>query len=197
MAKFPYITNSAKVKQFLEHIQKAGVPEKVSRRYLEASGFGGANDRPLIPILKYIGFLDSAGVPTDEWTRYRDKAGAGSVLAMAIRRAYPGLFRTYPKADREDDKTLLDYFAAHTTVAESTRKYMLRTFKALCELADFEEAPPDVAAVEPTELAVPSAQVPSPGIGAVNVVVHLELPATDDPAVYDSLFKALKKHLLS
>jgi len=197
MATFPYITNSAKVKAFLQHIQKAGIPDKVTQRYLVASGFRSTNDRPLITILKFIGFLDSAGKPTDDWTAYRDKTVAGSLLAMALRRAYPDLFRTYPGAHREDNETLLAYFAAHTTVAKSTREFMVRTFKALCELADFEKAPPYEGAEEPTAPGVPSDRVPSAGVEAVNVIVQLTLPATDDPAVYDNLFAALKKHLLS
>jgi len=197
VAEFPYITNPARVKAFFQHIEKAGVPEKVTYRYLESSGFKSKNDRRLIPILKFIGFLDSSGVPTEDWRAYREKERARRVVATAIRRSYRDLFHTYPDGHRQDDEALHNFFAAHTTVAESTRKFMVGTFKALCELADFEAAPAEVTVVEPTAPAVPSALVPSAGIKAVNINIQLTLPATDDPAVYDNLFAALKKHLLS
>lgn len=197
MAEFPYISNPAKVKAFLEHVQRAGVPEKVTCQYLESSGFKSKNDRALIPILKFIGFLDSSGVPTEDWKAYRNKQLSKGVLATAIRRSYEDLFHTYPDAHRQDDKRLHDFFAAHTKVGEAARRFIVGTFKALCELADFEAVPPEVIAEKTKGLAVPSALVPSAGIKAININIQLTLPATDDPAVYDNLFAALKKHLLS
>jgi len=198
MAEFPYITNPAKVKAFLQHIQQAGVPEKkVTQEYLKASGFRSSNDRPLIAILEFIGFLNAAGQPTEEWKAYRDKRRAKSVLATAIRRSYDDLFHMYQDAHRQDDEALHNFFAAHTTVAASTRKFMVGTFKALCEFADFEAAPPPVTVVKPMPPEVPGPQVPSAGITAININIQLTLPPTDDPAVYDNLFAALKKHLLS
>ena len=67
MADFPYMPNPSTIKRFLDHIQKAGVPEKVTSRYLVQVGFKSTNDRPLIGILKSIGFLAPDGTPTSAW----------------------------------------------------------------------------------------------------------------------------------
>jgi hypothetical protein len=53
MADFPYSPHAAKLKQFLDHVQKAGVPEKVTIKYLEKVGFKSTNDRYILGILKF------------------------------------------------------------------------------------------------------------------------------------------------
>ena len=62
MADFPYIPTAPSVKRFLDHIRSAGIPEKVTIKYLEKVGFKSTNDRYLIGILKFIGFIDGVGV---------------------------------------------------------------------------------------------------------------------------------------
>jgi hypothetical protein len=85
------------VKKFLEHIRTAGVPEKVTFKYVESVGFTSSNDRSIITILKFIGFISSSGVPTDVWRGYRPKNDQSKrVLASALRKAYSTLFTTYP-----------------------------------------------------------------------------------------------------
>lgn len=96
MADFPYSPHAAGAKRFLEHVQKAGVPEKVTQKYLAQVGFKSKNDRYILGILKFLGFVDSTGVPTKTWRAYRNKASAGATLAAAMREAYGDLFRTYP-----------------------------------------------------------------------------------------------------
>lgn len=96
MADFPYSPHAAGAKRFLEHVQKAGVPEKVTQKYLAQVGFKSKNDRYILGILRFLGFVDSTGVPTKTWRAYRNKASAGATLAAAMREAYGDLFRTYP-----------------------------------------------------------------------------------------------------
>jgi hypothetical protein len=47
-AEFPYITNPANLRKFLEKIRTLGVPDKVSIAYLASLGFKSTNDRPII-----------------------------------------------------------------------------------------------------------------------------------------------------
>jgi hypothetical protein len=64
MADFPYSPQPLSVKRFLDHVQKAGVPDKVTLKYFEKVGFKTTNDRYILGILKFLGFVDSTGVPT-------------------------------------------------------------------------------------------------------------------------------------
>lgn len=199
-ADFPYITNPASLRKFLEKIRTVGVPEKVTIAYLASLGFKSANDRPIIAALKLLGFVDGSGVPTQTWQRYRPKETAGAVLAEAIRATYSELFGIYPDAERKDNEALRNYFSTHTTVGESTLNLIVRTFKALSEMADFSAAPP------PKALAVADAGKPEAGktvtvvrethsAPAININIQLQLQATEDPKVYDNFFAAMKKHL--
>jgi hypothetical protein len=206
MAEFPYTPNPVVLKKFFAHIQSAGVPEKVTIKYLAQVGFKSTNDRYVISLLKFLGLLDSSGVPSKVWQRYRNRSTSARTLAGAIRNGYSDLFRTFPDAYRKDNEALRNYFSAHSKVAERTLGLIVSTFKSLCDLADFEE----VESSEPTEEAetpevpptltekAPPAQRPaSSQIPAVNINIQLQLPATDDAGIYDKLFAALKKHLLS
>lgn len=202
MAEFPYTPQPTKIKPFFDHIQKTGVPPKVTYKYLESGGFKSKNDRYLVGILKFVDFLDSTGKPTETWHAYRHKEAAPGVMAKAIRAAYSDLFNTYPDAYRKDNEALRNYFSTQTVVAESTLGLIVRTFTVLCELADFEGLAADVLAAPRTapapELVGPSptALRALPGM-TVNINIQLALPATEDASIYEKLFAALKKHLLS
>jgi len=210
MADFPYSPHAAKVKKFLDHVQKSGVPEKVTLNYFVKVGFKSTNDRYLLGILKFLGFVDASGVPTKTWTDYRNRQTAGATLAAAMRRAYADLFKTYPDAERKDNEALRNYFSAHTKVAESTLGLIVTTFKALVAIADFEAAPvaegdasaEDTAAparrrATSTIVSEPDARSVTPSAPTININIQLQLPATEDAAIYDKLFAALKKHLFS
>lgn len=209
MADFPYTPTPTSAKRFLDHVRSAGVPEKVTHKYLEKVGFKSTNDRYILGILKFLGFVDAGGVPTKLWQAYRNRTSGGKALAAAIRQSYADLFKTYPDANRKDNEALRNYFSAHTKVAESTLGLIVGTFKMLCSAADFEGQAPLIDADENnTEGPAPSARGSKAPRGSVshesgggqgptiNINIQLQLPATDDGAIYDKLFAALKKHLL-
>lgn len=210
MADFPYSPHAAKLKQFLDHVQKGGVPEKVTLRYLEKVGFKSSNDRYILGILKFLGFIDPAGMPTKTWTDYRNRQAAGATLAAAMRRGYADLFKTYPDADRKDNEALRNYFSAHTKVADRTLGLIVTTFKALAAIADFEAAPAAGSGETTEDTVAPTrrraatatrsntdARSATLGAPTININIQLQLPATDDAAIYDKLFAALKKNLFS
>jgi hypothetical protein len=204
MADFQYYPTPAMIKSFFAKIQSVGKPDKVTIKYLESTGFKSKNDRYIIQILKSLGLLDPSGTPTESWQRYRNKTEAPAILAQAIRTAYAGLFSVYPDANRKDDEALRNFFTSKTSVGDKTVAYMVRTFKALCELVGFESmAAASVSTTIQTTQPVPSTVVSSPAGRTsssgmtINVNIQLTLPETKEAAVYDTIFTSLKKHLLS
>jgi len=199
MAKAPYTPSPKNVKEFFKTIQGVGTPAKVDIAYLKTIGFSSSNDRYLVGMSKSLGFVDTAGKPTPRWDDFRDKVKAPKVMADTIKTTYADLYSTYPDAEKRNDDTLQNYFATTSRVATSVARHMVRTFRNLCEFASFEA----VAVTEPT----PTPSVPTPeqvaevttGIKPVtiNINIQLQLPATEDATIYDSLFSALKKHLFS
>lgn len=208
MAAYPYVTVPGHLQKFMKHIQKAGVPDKVTLKYLKQSGFTSSNDRKIRDVLKFIGFLDGNYVPTDKWRHYRDKRKAGTVLARALKDGYSELYHTFSDAHRKDNEALTNFFRAHTEVGERALSGMVSSFNALADLADFstldegEPATPEVGLKAGEAGTPPATQVTtatrSAGDGlTVNVNIEIGVPATDDPEVYEKFFEAMKKHLLS
>ncbi|AIG98681.1 hypothetical protein AFULGI_00019300 [Archaeoglobus fulgidus DSM 8774] len=168
MAEFPYTTVPGKIKPFFQKIQEAGLPSKVTQKWINSIGFTSSNDPSIIPLLKKLGFIDRSGVPTELWARYRDKDLAPKVMAEGK--------------------------------AENTIEKMIQTFKALCELADFEsnsEEYPHNEVVPSREGLTTLMEKQTPKGLTINVNIQLQLPATTDEEVYDKLFRSLKRNLLS
>ncbi len=202
MTSYVYITNPANIGKFLKAIQKAGVPQKLTRKHLEALGFKGTNDRPLVGIMKALGFVSSTGEPIESWHSYRDKTKAPIVLAQGIRKHYADLFKMYPDAHLKDNEALHNFFSTHTTVGAGTLKIMIATFKALVGLADFQTK---ASAVSSTPAAITSdatgagttiRQGQAKGGFVVNINIQLALPESATPETFDAFFKSMKKHLL-
>jgi hypothetical protein len=203
---YTYHVNPANLKKFLEHIQSAGVPSsKVTFQYISSVGFKSSNDRAILTVLKAIGFVDGSGLPTEVWRAYRNKSHAKKVLAAALRKSYTTLFTTYPDANRKDTEALRNFFSSHTSVGEGALGYMVRTFKQLADMADF-ESPAEALTEDEVEVdeqetgaAVVKRRVVigTPNGMTVNINIQLQIPATDKAETYDSFFAAMKKHLLS
>jgi hypothetical protein len=203
VAKFPYTPMTGKLKGFLQKIQQVSRPDIVDKEWLASIGFGASNDRRIIPILKFIGFVDQSGKSTETWPAYRDKSRSKKILADGIRQGYAELFETYPDAYRRNDEDVANFFTARANVAAQVVSITVKTFKTLCELAEFGDVP-----VADSEVSVPSdntgtgrsairtvAQGLGPSI-TININIQLTLPDKADEAEYDKFFAALKKHLL-
>ncbi len=207
MSDFPYTPNPANLRRFFEKIPETGIPGKVTLQVLKSLGFKSSNDRSILAALKSLKFVDDSGVPTEAWQRFRHTGQNAAVMASAIRAAYSDLFRTYPDANQKDNEALRNYFSSHSKSGQAVLNLMVRTFKTLCELSDFEAVPAESA--EPEEIvevpggnvrnsSLKTAKLPKYESGlTVNINIALQLQATDDASVYDKFFAAMKKHLIN
>ncbi len=207
MVEFFYSPSPSRMIDFLSRIQTIGVPEKISMKFLLSLGFKSNNDRYLPKILRSLGFTDASNTPTERWKAYRNKEKASRIMAEAISEAYSSLFTMYPDAYRKDDEAITNFFTSQSTVGQKAISFMLRTFKALCELADFhevlettqKETPqlPEVTTT-PTETitkSIPQTQDDSQGI-TVNINIQITLPETKDNSIYDKIFESLRNNLI-
>jgi hypothetical protein len=200
MPEFPYILTTNVLKKFIQEIPDTGIPEKLTQLELVQRGYRSGNHRPIIPILKLIKFLDESGKPTQNWVNYRDKAKSNQVMASCLRIAYSELFKTYPNAQDKDTEALRNFFSTRVKAGQQVLDSTVSTFRALADLADFgtQQEPPAEEAQE-GEGQKPRRTVPqaySSGL-TVNLNIQLTLPATENAEIYDKLFLALKKHLLT
>jgi hypothetical protein len=199
---FPYTLKTGTLKDVLGKIKTTNIPGKFTIKHMESLGYRSTNDRAIISVLKQIKFLDGNGTPTQDYRNYRDSSKSKTVLAKCIKEGYSKLFDLYSDANRKDFETLKNFFSTHTEVGERAVKSMVGTFKALCEMADFENTIPITTKPE-TPFKIEQELTPSPTIPntqstpSVNINIELHLPATDDASIYDKLFESLKKHLLT
>ena len=207
-----YVNNVGNLAKFLDDIRSAGVPERVTFEFLKTLGFKSSNDRPIITVLKGIGFLDGNGTPTARYRAFRDPNQGPKVLAQALRSAYADLYLANTKAHDLPAEKLKGIIATKTSKGDAVVKLIATTFKTLAKSADFSEGeaetesalekPHHKAKTTRDEAEKPGTQQPPPfpaaGPGPTfhyNIQVHL--PTTTDITVYNAIFKSLKEHLLS
>jgi hypothetical protein len=139
------------------------------------------------------------------------------VVASGVREAFSDLFALNTRANElspDDVKNKLrTLFAGRKTVVVIDR--IAKTFKALCEYADFSSVtqPKESPAVPPAETTSIESKSPptkveglEPGLekpkvpGKLAVTglqyhINIALPDTRDQAVYDAIFRSLREHL--
>jgi len=92
--ELPYLNSYKNVGKLFDKIGAAAKPEAFTHRFLtDTLGLKSATtDRPLIPLLRTLGFIDSAGKPTADYNLLKNPAKRGAAIATAIRKAYKPLF---------------------------------------------------------------------------------------------------------
>lgn len=203
MASYPYITNTGTIKRFFDHVQNLGIPDKVNQKYLPSVGFSSSNDRPIIPIAKHLGFLDSSSTPTVLWRDYRDRSAARALMAKALREAYPDLYKSYPEAHSVNDGLVQNFISANSSLSSTTAGLAVRTFKILCELADFGSISQSPTVVEDltegrsdSELTKPEIlRKPANNYPDVHIDVQIHIDSTASPEQIDQVFASMARHL--
>jgi hypothetical protein len=205
VADLPYVLNNGKLPAYFEAIQKLGVPTKANQPWLEAIGFKGKNDRYLVSFLRALGFVDTAGAPTDVWLDYRHVAEGRAVLGRAIQTAYSDLFQLYPDAHRRDGEAIRNWMrTAAPKASPNTVDRAVNTFRELVKLADFDDgevqsttqATAQIPAVDAPVVRAVSAGSAPPGGVVINLNVELQLPTSASADDYENFFAAMRKHLI-
>lgn len=193
---YPYSPVPNSLKRLLEKIPTIGTPAKADGRWLQGLGFSGGNNSMSLTVMRHVGIIGSDGAPTDLYKALRAKDRAK--FAAGIRKHYADLFSTYPDAHRKDDEALIAFVRSKTDYAESVQRLSVRTFKVLTEFGDFDQ--PAAAAElraepEPKAAAEKTARAPAESKVGLTVNIQLQLPPSEDGAIYDKLFAAMAKHL--
>lgn len=209
--ELPYLPTYKNVSVLFENIAKAKVPDAFTNTFLSGTlGLKSTNDRPLIGLLKKLGFLDSSGKPTANYALLKNKALAKRALAEGIRKGYAGLYEADENAHQLAPDQLKGLVAQVSGTEEAMTKLIAWTFGALTKLADFSENP-DGEKAQPIEngakdelkVDAPPASSPTPlplqhvpkfhPEFRFNIEVHLPSNGTEE--TYLNIFNALRKAL--
>jgi hypothetical protein len=195
----PFMNAYGNVPRILTRIKEAKTPDRFTQDFLGTNlGFTGGGARPFIPLAKRLGLIASDGTPTELYRRFRGtEAESKQAIAEAMRRGYPTLFARNEyvyKLPRKDLEGLITEVTGQDQ-GSGTTKAIAATFEALKRFADFEGQPGghEDTKIEPP----PKKEVAALGEMRLAYTINLNLPNTDDIAVFNAIFKALREHLLS
>jgi hypothetical protein len=202
------------VPAYFDAMLDAQPPERFSVKFIENLGFTSTNDRLFISILKELGFLNRDGAPQQRYFDFLDRSRSKQVVAAGVREAFADLFALNVRANElgieEIKNKLRTLYAGKKTDVVIDR--IAKTFKALCDYADFSSAPATEMPATPAHHERPKDLPPNAeGVGSggekqgsphgriavsgLQYHINIVLPDTRDQAVYEAIFKSLRDHL--
>jgi hypothetical protein len=203
--KLPYVVQPGSIKKILDKVRDAKTPDRFTTDFLDTKlGFRGGNFRQFIPLAKKLNLLNSDGTPTELYKAFRNPTTAKASMAEAIKAGYRELFDRNEYAGSLSKEELKGLVVQVTGLDAKDQVVALicRTFEMLKSLADFEQKLAPASNEETTETAA-TKETPVRNGGAdseldlrLSYTINLVLPKTDDPAVFNAIFKALREHLL-
>lgn len=199
--KLPYVNQPGSMVKILEKVRSAKTPDRFTADFLSTKlGFSGGNYRQFIPLAKRLGLLASDGSPTDLYKSFRNSASSKGAMAEALRIGYREAFDRNEYAASLDKARFKGLVVEVTGLASDSRVVQLtcQTFEKLKGLADFDASAstndlPKDAVEESAHEMPPSTDDFSLGL---SYTINLVLPKTDDPAVFNAIFKSLRENLL-
>lgn len=214
MAKYPpYVNAYGKISDVFDAIKKASVPPKFTIDFLNTVlGLTSSSYRAMIPLLKKLEFLDQASVPTEIYKNYREDSQSKSVLGKQVKQAYSDLYRASEYAHKLSTEELTSKLKTLLGVGDDDKnlRYVVGAFQELVKLSNFDgkiihrektkETQIEPIKEEPIEHSENSKkqifQDKTKAKFGISYTINLNLPATTEIEVYNSIFKALKENLL-
>ncbi|MFZ0321958.1 MAG: DUF5343 domain-containing protein [Candidatus Sulfotelmatobacter sp.] len=201
----PSVNAYGGIPKLFSKIKEAAVPPKFSQDFMSTIlDLRSSSYRAMIPLLKRLGFIDQANVPTQAYKDFREDSLSGAVVAQRLREAYKSLFDANEYAYKLDKKELQSKLKSLTGAAEDDPNipYVAGTFLELLKLAAW-----DGAGQRPKKDALRSAEAVGAadeaehersfkGRFGLSYTINLNLPATTDIEVFNAIFKSLRENLL-
>lgn len=204
----PYVDAYGQIKELFKRIKEAQVPQKFTNDFIYSIlGLKSTSYRAMIPLLKRVEFIDENSVPTTNYRDYRDDQKSKVIMAKAVKKAYKDLFAINEYAYQLKKEEIITKLVANlgTSKDDQTIPKVAATFLVFCGLSNFSgKIPTEEKPESPTPLTkMPSKTIQYLGGDSsitnklgVSYTINLNLPATQDIEVFNSIFKSLKEHLL-
>ena len=209
MSALPYISSPGNIDKALNGIRQAAVPETVSQDFVKTIlKIPGGSGAEMTSFLKKLGLAKQDGSPNDRYRKFRNPSSSGTAIADALRQAYKPLYVRNEYAHELSDNELTGLVVEETGLAHDARaaRMIVSCFKHLKNFADFSKTT-EPASIDYKATAKDndydagknaSATPTHSGIGLnLGYTINLNLPATTDVAVFDAIFRSIKKNLLS
>src|SRR5260370_19799627 len=115
----PYVNGYGGIPKLFAKIKEAAVPPKFTVDFMNtALELKSSSYRAMIPLLKRLGFIDQANVPTQAYKDFREASLSGAVMAQRLREAYKSLFDASEFAYKVDKREIQSKLKSLTDAAE-------------------------------------------------------------------------------
>jgi hypothetical protein len=200
-SKLPYVNQPGTMVKILGKVKTAKAPDRFTHDFLATKlGFKGGNARQFLPLAKKLGLVASDGTPTDLYKKFRNSSHAGAAMAEALRTGYAEIFERNEYAGSLTKEKFKGLVVEITGREPSDRVVQLicQTFQNLKTLADFDARLDGTGAPESQTGDDIKEEQGTPldlNLG-LSYTINLVLPKTDDPAVFNAIFRSLRDNLL-
>lgn len=151
MTGMPHTTVPSSIPLALRTVRTASTPHRVTGSHLEANGLAKGEGAHMVGLLRAMGFVDAAGVPTSLWHDYRKTDGSERLLAEAVRTAYAPLFEAIDEPEKARPRALVKVVSEATGYSRPHVEKTIESFRVLCERADFSRR----RAADPVQVVAP------------------------------------------
>jgi hypothetical protein len=208
MAEYPpYVNAYNGISTLFQKIKTAAVPPKFTVDFLStALDMKSSSYRAMIPLLKKLGFIDPANVPTQAYRNFREDSLSGTVMAERLKEAYKPLFQANEYAWKLSKADLTAKLKSLTGAADDDQYIpsVAGTFLALSKLADWEGGTPkkkestndDASKGVTSNGGRKREEEFTDGRLRLSYTINLNLPATTEIEVFNAIFKSLRENLL-
>lgn len=195
----PYTLSYKKLPKFFTNLQNAAVPDTLTHKILYNTFLmKSTGDRTLLTMLKRLNFIDSKGVPTNNYRTYKNPTEAKETLGKCIRSGFKNAYNVNENLhtlSEEDIKGIIISITGKNSKDDSI-DLITKTFLGLCSLAIFDKITHETENKESTN----KTQSMNNSIQSKDIVLShsiiLNLPITTDRKIYDTIFKSVKDNLL-
>ena len=138
-----YLASTKNFEGIMNSILGARAPERFTNKFLEDLGYKSSNDRLVTGVLKSLGMLNDTGEPTQRYYDFLDQTQSKKIVAIGIQEAYEDLFNLNKDAQNLTQEEVKNKLKTLTqgTKSESVIEKMAKTFKTLCDYADWTDIP--------------------------------------------------------
>lgn len=201
----PYMNSYGLVSKILTKIKEAKTPDRFTQDYLANTlGYSSGAAKSFIPVLKRLGLLSSDGVPSETYKQFRNPDHSKTAMGKAIRLGYSQLYDRNESVHSLDKKGLEGLVVQATGLDQGsgTLRAIVGTFEALKGFASFEGVEkPAVENKDVKKIKLEENPTDDEGDGnefrlGLSYTINLVLPKTEDVAVFNAIFKALRENLL-
>jgi Family of unknown function (DUF5343) len=135
--QLPYLSSYKNVATLFDKIASARIPETFNHQFLQDTiGLKSTSDRPLIPFLRNLGFIDSANKPTPKYSLLKgSRDQRRTAIAEGVLTAYGPLFDSDEKAWEHTGDKLRSLVSQVAGTDEDMSARIANTFVAVASSA--------------------------------------------------------------